>query len=36
MLCNQCDAMIIQGLLCHEWGCPGNHTEKEEENDGDI
>lgn len=21
-LCDQCDAIVIQGILCHEWGCP--------------
>lgn len=22
MLCESCDALIINGLLCHEHGCP--------------
>ena len=22
MLCDSCDALVINGLLCHEFGCP--------------
>ena len=22
MLCRSCDALVINGLLCHEFGCP--------------
>ena len=22
MLCHSCDALVINGLLCHETGCP--------------
>lgn len=30
-LCDQCDAVVIQGLLCHEWGCPNRVEEGKED-----
>ena len=26
--CNQCEAMMIQGVYCHETGCPNAHKVK--------
>ena len=26
--CNQCSAMMIQGIYCHETGCPNTHKIK--------
>ena len=25
MKCNQCQAIRINGIICHETGCPNNH-----------
>ena len=27
--CDSCDAMYIQGLLCHELGCPAQRLEEQ-------
>ena len=27
MKCNQCEALVINGVFCHEAGCP-NHNKK--------
>lgn len=30
--CSQCDALVINGIACHETGCPhGRRREEEEE-----
>lgn len=26
--CSQCQAMVIQGIACHENGCPNSRREK--------
>ena len=25
MKCNQCEALMINGIFCHETGCPNTH-----------
>lgn len=25
MTCNQCEALMINGVFCHETGCPNTH-----------
>jgi hypothetical protein len=30
MLCNQCEALVINGVLCHETGCPNAWKRKRE------
>ena len=30
-LCNDCDAVYINGVLCHEHGCPTARRQKREE-----
>ena len=27
MKCNQCDSLAINGILCHETGCPNSHID---------
>lgn len=26
MRCNQCEALMINGIFCHETGCPNSHS----------
>lgn len=34
--CGQCEAMVINGLACHETGCPnGRRAAREEEEDSE-
>jgi len=30
MKCDQCEAIMIQGIFCHEQGCPVAKQEKED------
>ena len=29
--CNQCEVLIINGVFCHETGCPNQHKNWDEE-----
>ena len=29
--CNQCEALMIQGMFCHETGCPNTHSRYDSE-----
>jgi len=29
--CSQCDAKVIQGIACHEYGCPNQVKEEEDD-----
>jgi hypothetical protein len=33
MRCNQCEALMIQGVFCHETGCPNTHSRYDAEDD---
>lgn len=30
MNCNQCEALMINGVFCHETGCPNTHARYED------
>jgi hypothetical protein len=32
--CSQCEALVINGVACHERGCPNQRKPKEDEDDG--
>ena len=31
--CDQCEALMINGMFCHEIGCPNTHARYDEESD---
>ena len=33
MRCDQCEALMINGIFCHETGCPNTHSRYDAEDD---
>lgn len=33
--CSQCDALVINGLACHETGCPNGRIRNDRDDDSD-
>lgn len=31
--CNQCEALVINGIFCHEHGCPNEHKKWDNESE---